>query len=61
VLFDIASPSKRTRAPHAPHPLARSVTRAPGPLRVAGISTTAMDEANPRFSGSDHLLAHALR
>jgi len=29
-------------------------------LRVAGISTTAMDAANPRFSGSDHLLGHAL-
>jgi multimeric flavodoxin WrbA len=30
-------------------------------LRVAGISTTAMDGANRRFSGSDHLLDHALK
>jgi multimeric flavodoxin WrbA len=30
-------------------------------LRVAGIATTAMDAANPRFSGSDHLLDHALK
>src|SRR4051812_17255493 len=61
VLVDMASATKRTRAPHPPHPLARNIERAPGPIRVAGISTTAMDEANPRFSGSDHLLQHALK
>ena len=61
VLVDVNGASKRTRKPHAPHPLARKVERAPGPLRLAGISTTAMDAANPRFSGSDHLLDHALR
>jgi nitrite reductase/ring-hydroxylating ferredoxin subunit/multimeric flavodoxin WrbA len=61
VRVDIASPSKRSRAPHAPHPLARKVERAPGALRMAGVSTTAMDAANPRFSGSDHLLTSALR
>ena len=60
VLVDMASATKRTRTPHPPHPLARKIERAPGPIRVAGISTTAMDEANPRFSGSDHLLQHAL-
>ncbi len=31
------------------------------PPRVLGISTTAMDEANPRFSTSDCLLEYALR
>ena len=31
------------------------------PPRVLGISTTAMDDANPRFSTSDALLDHALR
>jgi nitrite reductase/ring-hydroxylating ferredoxin subunit/multimeric flavodoxin WrbA len=61
VLIDIASATKRTRKPHDPHPLSRKIERAPGPLRLAGISTTAMDEANPRFSGSDHLLNHAIR
>lgn len=30
------------------------------PTRVLGISTTAMDEANPRYSTSDALLEHAL-
>ena len=61
VLVDLANASRRTKKPHDPHPLAREVKRAPGPLRVAGISTTAMDMANPRFSGSDHLLEHALK
>ena len=61
VLVDLAAATKRTKKPHAPHPLARKVERAPGPLRLAGISTSAMDEANPRFSGSDHLLGHALQ
>jgi nitrite reductase/ring-hydroxylating ferredoxin subunit/multimeric flavodoxin WrbA len=61
VLVDVANPTRRMKKPHPPHPLAREVKRAPGPLRVAGISTTAMDMDNPRFSGSDHLLDHALR
>ena len=61
VLVNLAGASKRRKAPHAPHPLARPIVRAAGPLRLAGISTTAMDAANPRFSGSDHLLGHALR
>ena len=60
VLVDLAAGTKRTKKPHDPHPLARKIVREPGPLRLAGISTTAMDEANPRFSGSDHLLHHAL-
>src|SRR5229473_1463296 len=60
VLVDMASATKRTRKPHPPHPLARRIERAPGAVRVAGISTSPMDEANPRFSGSDHLLRQAL-
>jgi multimeric flavodoxin WrbA/nitrite reductase/ring-hydroxylating ferredoxin subunit len=52
--------SKRGHLPHAPHPLTRSTDRAPGPLRVGGISTTAMDAKNPRFSTSEHLLDVAL-
>ena len=31
------------------------------PPRVLGLSTTAMDDANPRYSTSDALLEHALR
>jgi multimeric flavodoxin WrbA/nitrite reductase/ring-hydroxylating ferredoxin subunit len=61
VLVNIAAPTKRMKSPHAPHPLSRPSERASGPLRLAGISTTAMDLANPRFSGSDHLLDHALK
>src|SRR3989304_2017827 len=61
VLVDLAAGSKRHKSPHQPHPLSRKVERAPGALRLAGISTTAMDAANPRFSGSDHLLDHALQ
>ena len=61
VLIDLNSATKRHRKPHAPHPLARKIERASGPLRLAGVSTTAMDAKNPRFSGSDHLLDHALR
>jgi len=61
VLIDLNSATKRHKKPHAPHPLARKIERASGPLRLAGISTTAMDADNPRFSGSDHLLDHALR
>ena len=59
VLVDLGSATQRTKKPHEPHPLSRRIDRATGPLRVAGISTTAMDEAYPRFSGSDHLLRHA--
>lgn len=60
ILIDMASGSARTRKPHDPHPLSRRIERAPGPLRLVGISTTAMDEAYPRFSGSDHLLKKAV-
>jgi nitrite reductase/ring-hydroxylating ferredoxin subunit/multimeric flavodoxin WrbA len=61
VRVNAAAPSRRTKAPHPPHPLARPIERAQGPLRLAGISTTVMDKGNPRFSGSDHLLGHALK
>ncbi len=60
VLVDVASASPRQRGSHAPHPLARPPRRAEGPVRVAGISTTAMNRDAPRYSGSDDLLASAL-
>jgi multimeric flavodoxin WrbA/nitrite reductase/ring-hydroxylating ferredoxin subunit len=53
-------PTRRQKAPHEPHSLARPILRAEGPIRVAGISTTAMDKGAPRYSGSDDLLAAAL-
>jgi len=52
--------TKRVQAPHPPHPLARKEDRKPGKLRLLGISTTAMDEAYPRYSTSDDLLQVAL-
>ena len=61
VLIHVAAGSKRSKAPHAPHPLARKVERQPGGIRVAGISTTVMDENHPRYSGSEDLLVSALK
>jgi nitrite reductase/ring-hydroxylating ferredoxin subunit/multimeric flavodoxin WrbA len=58
--IDLEPSSKRHKTPHAPHPLARPVERAAGPQRVLGISTTVMDDANPRFSTSEALLEVAL-
>jgi nitrite reductase/ring-hydroxylating ferredoxin subunit/multimeric flavodoxin WrbA len=60
VLVNLAAATRRNRKPHPPHPLEREPERAPGGLRLAGIATTVMDGAYPRFSGSDHLLRHAL-
>jgi multimeric flavodoxin WrbA/nitrite reductase/ring-hydroxylating ferredoxin subunit len=51
---------KRHRVKHAPHPLAREPKRARGPVRVVGISTTAMNRDYPRLSTSDLLLEVAL-
>lgn len=46
---------------HKPsHLLEAHVKPAGAPPRVLGLSTTVMDEANPRFSTSDALLEHAL-
>jgi len=52
--------STRNKPAHDPHPLDRDTARRPGPLRVAGISTTIMDNANPRYSTSEALLESAL-
>ncbi len=60
LLVNLKAESKRSRLPHPPHPLERSLTRDPGPIRVLGISTTNMDTANPRYSTSDALLESAL-
>ncbi len=57
---DLSSATKRKKQAHVPHPLARPVVRQAGPIRVVGISTTAMTLDHPRFSGSDALLETAL-
>jgi len=53
--------TQRCKKPHAPHPLARPVQRESGGIRVVGISTTAQDPANPRYSTSEALLQVALQ
>ena len=58
--IDLSSATKRKKQPHEPHPLARPVARQPGPVRVIGISTTAMTAEHPRYSTSDALLNVAL-
>lgn len=60
VWVDINSGDARSRKPHAPHPLARTPKREAGPVRVVGISTTAMTDGELRFSTSDYLLDAAI-
>ncbi len=60
LFVNLEAVSKRGRLPHEPHPLARNPERAPGPIRVVGISTTVMNRDLPRFSTSDELLTSAL-
>jgi nitrite reductase/ring-hydroxylating ferredoxin subunit/multimeric flavodoxin WrbA len=53
--------SPRRLLKHKPSHLLEEHPKPPGaPVRVLGLSTTAIDEANPRFSTSDALLEHAL-
>ncbi len=58
--INLNSATSRVKAPHPAHPLTRPIKRAPGALRVVGISTTSVDEANPRLSTSEYLLDVAL-
>lgn len=60
VLINLEARTGRHVKPHAPHPIARKVVREPGPVRVAGISTTAMHPDHPRPSTSEELLHAAL-
>jgi multimeric flavodoxin WrbA/nitrite reductase/ring-hydroxylating ferredoxin subunit len=60
VLVTEAPRTKRGRLPHEPHPLAREPRREPGPIRILGLSTTAMTAGQPRYSTSEDLLQHAL-
>jgi len=60
VMVNLEAATRRHVKPHAPHPLARRVERADGPIRVAGISTTAMHAEHPRPSTSETLLETAI-
>ncbi len=61
LLVDLASATPRTKKPHTKHPLARTPVREDGPVRVLGLSTTAMTAGHPRFSTSELLLDEAVR
>lgn len=60
LLVNLTPATSRHKAPHERHPLERPIVREPGPIRVLGLSTTAMDPAYPRYSTSDALLEMAL-
>ena len=67
VLVLITPTTARQKKPHTPHPLTqlqrRGTSGGPAldaPLRVVGISTTVMDDSNPRESTSDFLLQTAV-
>jgi nitrite reductase/ring-hydroxylating ferredoxin subunit/multimeric flavodoxin WrbA len=60
VWVDLKPASKRSKGHHDKHPLDREPTRADGPLRVVGISTTVMDRKYPRTSTSELLLMESL-
>ena len=61
VLVRRTAATKRSRKPHEPHPLARTPRREEGPIRVFGLSTTAMTAGQPRYSTSEDLLESGLR
>ncbi len=57
------NPKQRTKGKPMPEyedDLTRPIKRAPGPIRVAGISTTVMNAKYPRYSTSEDLLNTAL-
>lgn len=61
VLVDLTNGTPRVRKPHEPHLLTRDhLPRQDGPIRVVGISSTVMNATEPRYSGSEALLTHAL-
>jgi nitrite reductase/ring-hydroxylating ferredoxin subunit/multimeric flavodoxin WrbA len=60
LFINLTAATERQHAPHPPHPLTREIKREPGPLRVVGISTTAMNHLFPRYSTSQDLLQVAL-
>jgi multimeric flavodoxin WrbA len=60
LFVNLTASNRRTHELHPPHPLARPVRRSKGPIRVVGISTTAMEKINPRYSTSEDLLTISL-
>lgn len=57
---NLAPATKAGKAVHPKHALERPLAREDGPVRVVGISTTAMNRDLPRYSTSDSLLETSL-
>jgi nitrite reductase/ring-hydroxylating ferredoxin subunit/multimeric flavodoxin WrbA len=60
LFVNLTPATERVHAPHPAHPLTREIKREPGPVRVVGISTTAMNKVFQRYSTSEDLLQVAL-
>ena len=60
LFVSLEAQTPRRKKTHPPHSLTRPLQRAPGPIRVVGISTTHMDREHPRYSTSEALLEVAL-
>jgi nitrite reductase/ring-hydroxylating ferredoxin subunit len=60
LFVNLVAATQRINAPHPAHPLTRPITREPGPIRIVGISTSAMNRDFPRYSTSEALLQTAL-
>lgn len=61
LFINIKAESERLRPNYNQgHPVAREPIRAPGKLRVLGLSTTVMDRNHPRYSTSEDLLKTSL-
>jgi nitrite reductase/ring-hydroxylating ferredoxin subunit/multimeric flavodoxin WrbA len=60
LFINLESITKRTHLSHQINPVGRPVKREKGPVRVVGISTTAMHHHYPRYSTSEVLLEVAL-
>jgi len=60
LFINLNAVTTRNALHHPPHPLTRPIQRESGRVRLLGISTTAMDARNPRYSTSDALLSIAL-
>ncbi len=60
--IDAKNETERIKPNYNPmHPVAREPKRESGPIRVLGLSTTAMDKDHPRYSTSEDLLKSALQ
>ena len=59
--LDLSSATHRYHISSPAHPLTREIAKhSSGPLNIVGISTTNMDNDNPRISTSDYLLEKSL-